>query len=339
MKRVEGQSWDECMRDRSRQQNVEILMKVCDAIRFAHDRGVIHRDIKPHNIMVGKYGEVSVMDWGIALRLDLDSHSPGVTKLSPAGTPAYMAPEMATANAGEIGPHTDVYLLGAVLYEIITGEPPHPPPKDSHDRLVLQNACLIIAARNLITPAEESGELVDIAYKAMATDIDKRYPTVDEFQTAIREYYSHSESIALTERGNEHLSHADEQRNGVYEDFAKAKFAFDEAIQLWPENSKARDGLSKATLAYAATALKRGDHALGISLLDKQNAEHSELLKKLTAARRKAERNRFAAIASAIAAACFLILGITVSSFFAVRESVATKRGPGCRGTSQDRSR
>ena len=72
MKRVEGRSWDECMHEegRTRHDNVEILMKVCDAIRFAHDRDVIHRDIKPQNIMVGKYGEVSVMDWGIALRID-----------------------------------------------------------------------------------------------------------------------------------------------------------------------------------------------------------------------------------------------------------------------------
>jgi WD40 repeat protein len=324
MKRIEGRSWDNCMHEagRSRQENVEVLMKVCDAIRFAHDRGVIHRDIKPQNIMIGKYGEVSVMDWGIALRLDsLNAVMGGVVRLSPAGTPAYMAPEMATANPGEIGPHTDVYLLGAVLYEVITGEPPHPPPLDSHDRLVQQNACLLIAARNVISPASETGELIDIACKAMATDISKRYQTVEEFQDAIRNYLSHSESIALAERGQAHLANAQEQRNGVYEDYAKARFAYGEAIQLWPENPKARGGLDHATVAYAGTALKRGDYALGLSLLTRENPAHLELWKKLNAAKRKAERNRFMAVASGIAAACFLILGIAVSSFFAVRES------------------
>ena len=192
MKRVEGRPWDACMHEsgRTRHDNVEILMKVCDAIRFAHDRNVIHRDIKPQNVMVGKYGEVSVMDWGIALRLPEGTHIPGMAKVSPSGTPAYMAPEMATGNANEIGTHTDVYLLGAVLYEIITGEPPHPAPVRTNDPTVQQKACLLIAARNVITPAKETGELVDIAYKAMATDISDRFPTVEEFQNAIRDYFA-----------------------------------------------------------------------------------------------------------------------------------------------------
>ena len=95
----------------------------------------------------------------------------------------------------------------------------------------------------MITPAKETGELVDIAYKAMATDISDRFQSVDEFQDAIRDYYSHAESIALTDRGQEHLTNALEAHNGVYEDYNKARFAFDEAIQLWPENSRARRGL------------------------------------------------------------------------------------------------
>lgn len=318
MKRVEGRSWDQCMHeaDRTRLDNVEILMKVCDAIRFAHDRGVIHRDIKPQNIMVGKYGEVSVMDWGIALRIDVHLRPPGSAKLNPSGTPAYMAPEMATGNAAELGPHTDVYLLGAVLYEIITGEPPHPAPDPSHDPIVQQNACLLLAARNVITPAKETGELVDIAYKAMATDISDRFQTVDDFQNAMRDYFSHSESIALADRGQEHLTNAIEAHNGVYEDYNKARFAFGEALELWSENSRARAGLSQATIAHAETALKRGDYALGLSLLDRANPTHTELAKKLSAAKRKSNRNRFAALASAVAAVSFLVLGIIVSSYF-----------------------
>ncbi len=318
MKRVQGRSWDTCMHEkgRTRHDNVEILMKVCDAIRFAHDRHVIHRDIKPQNIMVGKYGEVSVMDWGIALRLPEGTHVPGMAKISPSGTPAYMAPEMATGNANEIGYHTDVYLLGAVLYEIITGDPPHPAPSGTSDSVVQQKACLLIAARNVITPAKETGELVDIAYKAMATDISDRFPTVDEFQSAIRDYFAHAESIALTDRGQEHLTHARELRNGVYEDYAKARFAFDEAVQLWPENSRARHGLSQATLDYAGSALDRGDYALGLSLVDADNPAHMEVAKKLRSAKRKSDRNRFVATASLVAAACFLVGGIAVSWFY-----------------------
>jgi eukaryotic-like serine/threonine-protein kinase len=118
---VEGRSWDDCMHEegRTRQENVEILMKVCDAIRFAHDRGVIHRDIKPQNIMVGKYGEVSVMDWGIALRLPAQGQSASVIKLSPAGTPAYMAPEMASGEP--VDSRADIYALACVGYFLVTG--------------------------------------------------------------------------------------------------------------------------------------------------------------------------------------------------------------------------
>jgi WD40 repeat protein/serine/threonine protein kinase len=303
MKRVEGKSWDECMveKGRTRHDNVEILMKVCDAIRFAHDRKVIHRDIKPQNIMVGKYGEVSVMDWGIAMRLPEGTNVPGMAKINPSGTPAYMAPEMATGNANEIGPHTDVYLLGAVLYEIITGEPPHPAPKQTNDPYVQQKACLLIAARNVITPANETGELVDIAYKAMATDIYDRYATVDEFQSAIRDYFAHAESIALTDRGEQHLKNAREMKNGVYEDYNKARFAFEEAVQLWPENSKARSGAAQATLDHAGSALKRGDYALGLSLLDAENPTHGDLYKKLRTSQRRSRRSRLVAAATAIA--------------------------------------
>jgi hypothetical protein len=318
MKRVEGRPWNECMHEPgvTTQVNVEILMKVCDAVRFAHDRGVIHRDIKPHNIMIGRYGEVSVMDWGIALRLDADAPDGGVTKLSPAGTPAYMAPEMATVSAGEIGPHTDVYLLGAVLYEVVSGEPPHPPPVDSEDYRELQRDALLIAARNEIKRTDRSGELVDIAYKAMATDISGRFQTVAEFQTAIREYFSHAESIKLAERGQEYLASAKSLQNGVYEDFAKSRFAFAEALELWPENTKARAGLAEATIAYAETALQRQDYALGISLLEKNDLNQRKLLGKLTSEKRKQDRNRFVVRGSMLIAAVSMVLGTAISLYY-----------------------
>jgi WD40 repeat protein/serine/threonine protein kinase len=341
MKRVEGRSWDTCMHEsgRTRHDNVEILMKVCDAVRFAHDRKVIHRDIKPQNIMVGKFGEVSVMDWGIALRLPEGTQIPGMAKISPSGTPAYMAPEMATGNANEIGYHTDVYLLGAVLYEIITGEPPHPAPSGTSDLYVQQKACLLIAARNVITPAKETGELVDIAYKAMATDISDRYPTVDEFQSAIRDYFAHSESIALTDRGETHLANARELRNGVYEDYGKARFAFDEAIELWPENARAHRGLSEATHDYARSALERGDYALGLSLLRDDNPAYTELGKKLRSAKRKHDRNRFMARASAAAAVLSLIAGVAVSLYFFEGERRTNRQLVIAQGDARDAKR
>ncbi|MCA8995308.1 MAG: serine/threonine protein kinase, partial [Planctomycetaceae bacterium] len=120
MKLVSGTPWQDVIRERSRKENLEILMKVADAISFAHSRNIIHRDLKPENIMLGKFGEVLVMDWGLAIQLGRKE------ELTLGGTPAYMAPEMARHQISKIGMQSDIYLLGAILYEIIAGYPPHP---------------------------------------------------------------------------------------------------------------------------------------------------------------------------------------------------------------------
>src|SRR5687767_15112392 len=108
------------------------------------------------------------------------------------GTPAYMAPEMVTGPFAKIGPTSAVYLLGAILFEIVTGKPPHT-GKD-----VMK--CLFAAAKNEIQPTAKTGELVDIALKAMRTKQAERFPTVQKFQEAIRDYEAHAASIAMAAR-------------------------------------------------------------------------------------------------------------------------------------------
>src|SRR5262245_26145441 len=179
-----------------------------------------------------------------------------------------------------------------------------------------RHASTLIAARNFIAPTGETGELIHISYKAMATDVSLRYQSVAEFQNAIRGYFSHAESISLTDSGNAHLTNAEQRQHGGYEYYSKARFAFGEALELWPENSRARFGLDQATRANAGGALAEGDYALGLSLLDAENPEHADLLKDLKAAKRKQARNRFVAVASAVVAASSLVLATVVSLYF-----------------------
>ncbi len=229
MKRVVGTPWSKVIREKSLDENVEILLKVCDAVGFAHTRGVVHRDIKPENIMLGDFGIVMVMDWGLALakpdfeKLDSIAHTAGL-----GGTPAFMAPEMATGPIEKIGPASDIYLLGATLYQIITGSPPHQAENVS--------ACIRAVTANQIKEAapEHQGELLNIALKAMSTRQEDRYADVIALQDAIREYRSHAESIALASRAQEDLRQG--QENHDYKDLSRATFGFEEAIALWAGN-------------------------------------------------------------------------------------------------------
>lgn len=278
MKQVVGTPWSQAIQKKTQAENIEILMKVCDAIAFAHARGVIHRDIKPENVMLGDFGEVLVMDWGIALSTSLMEKAKDASAASSmGGTPAYMAPEMATGPLESIGTTSDVYLLGAILFEIISGKPPHTGRDVKY--------CLLAAARNEIRPTRQSGELLEIAYKALSTRPRDRYASVKDFQDAVRQYQSHTESISLTVRADEGLEEA--KHSDDYQDYSRAAFAFEEALSLWDGNSKASEGVARAKLAYAASAHRKGDFDLGLSLLAEDVPEHASLRQKLRAAIRE----------------------------------------------------
>lgn len=193
------------------------------------------------------------------------------------GTPAYMAPEMAAGPIDAVGYHSDVYLLGAVLFEIVTGRAAH----NGKDVMT----CLLNAAKNAICPVEQTGELMEIALRAMATKPDDRYTSVVEFQNAIREYQAHSESVALTERMIQDFSQA--RASGDYQDFARVIFGFEEALAMWGGNRQANEELRNAKLAYAQRAFDMGDFDLGLSILDPEDDQHAELMSQLRQARQQ----------------------------------------------------
>jgi serine/threonine protein kinase/tetratricopeptide (TPR) repeat protein len=120
---------------------LQVFLKLCETIAYAHSRGVIHRDIKPDNVMVGAYGETLVLDWGLAKPVGVpeetdDPHGPIQVRFSFSGesvetlegsvkgTPAYMAPEVAEGKVLEVDQASDIYLLGGTLYQILTGKKP-----------------------------------------------------------------------------------------------------------------------------------------------------------------------------------------------------------------------
>ncbi len=307
MKHVQGTPWNKVIQKKSLHENLEILLSVCDAIAFAHARGIIHRDLKPENIMLGGYGEVLVMDWGLALPtreftkrgLISGAHSMG-------GTPAYMAPEMATGPIEKISYTSDVYLLGAILYEIITERPPH--------RGKTVQGCVAAAMRNTINPTERDDELVEIATRAMQTNPQDRFPSVKVFQDALRGYLSHEKSLTLSKRASEELTEAVSSND--YEKFARSLFGFEEALVLWEDNANAKQGQLQAKLAYAECAFNKGDFDLAESLIEKSEPAQKELYDKIQQAKRDREqRTRMFRLAkfvvAGLAVAILLIVGVS----------------------------
>ena len=142
MKLVEGERLDQLVsRGQSLPDRLRLFQRICDAVAFAHVRGILHRDLKPENIMVGSFGEVLVMDWGIAKSLRGDRGLDAATPLNEAnlardagdsaitahgailGTPGYMAPEQARGEVGSLDERSDVYSLGAILQFLLKQGP------------------------------------------------------------------------------------------------------------------------------------------------------------------------------------------------------------------------
>ena len=124
MKLVEGGQLDEVVRREPMpiRQSAELIAKVARTVHYAHEHGILHRDIKPGNILLDKNGEPHLTDFGLARLVEAESTVTGTLEVL--GTPSYMAPEQAVGNKAQLTSGTDVYGLGAVLYQLLTGHPP-----------------------------------------------------------------------------------------------------------------------------------------------------------------------------------------------------------------------
>lgn len=306
MKRIRGVPWNLALPENGLERNLEVFLKVCDAVAFAHSRRIIHRDIKPHNVMLGEFGEVFLVDWGLAARVGGEKTTEGLSLESAlGGTASYMAPEMALGEIDRISFASDVYLLGAILFEILTGSPPH------RGETVMD--CLMAAAANEIVPHRHDGELMRIALRAMADEPGARYSTVQELQAAVRGHLAHRESLVLSAEARGWLDEALRERD--YAAFQRAVFGYEQAGALWPENREATAGAAEARRAYALAAVDREDLDLAASLLPARDPAFAALGRdiELLKSRRDSRRRRIRILthtARALGAAVVVVLAL-----------------------------
>ena len=151
--------------------SARLLAPIARAVDYAHRRGVLHRDLKPSNILIDREGTPHVADFGLAKRLDSDAGltSPGAI----VGTPGYMSPEQVGGGRGPIGPASDVYGLGAILYQMLTGRPPF------QAATALDTVFLVLeqdpVPPRLLNPRVDR-DLELVALKCLQKPADLRYP-------------------------------------------------------------------------------------------------------------------------------------------------------------------
>ncbi|MBL8898403.1 MAG: protein kinase [Planctomycetes bacterium] len=196
MRLVEGRTLAELFAARSENDNrkrLEILEQVASALAHAHRRGIVHGDVKPQNIMVGAFGEVQLMDWGFAFELE---ERPGETrKRRVGGTPAYMSPEQARGERDAISPRTDVFGLGAMLCEMLTGAPPY---RGATKREVVAQATLpaLDDAYARLQSCGAGAALTELARRCLAPRPDQRLADAGQVALALNGYLSELEARA-----------------------------------------------------------------------------------------------------------------------------------------------
>ncbi len=309
LKRIEGVHWGELMHNAEElarrygardplEWNLRILMQVCNAVHFAHSRSVIHRDLKPENVMIGEFGEVYVLDWGLAVSLTDDGAGrlPLASDASEmAGTPCYMAPEMLGGEANRLSERTDVYLLGATLYEILVGKPPH-----GGSGLTQIVSSVIVS--NPVFPEDAPAELVRICQQAMQREPGERFESAEQVRTALEDFLQHRGSLELAADAQksldgliDELGHdgGEEQRERVYNLLGECRFGFRQALRAWSDNQVAVLGFRRAISAMVDYELRQGDVRSAALLLGELDDPPADLAARVEEAQRaKAEEQK-----------------------------------------------
>lgn len=300
LKKIEGDEWAALMfeadlverkfgADDLLEWNIRILIEVCQALRFAHSRGFVHRDLKPANVMVGAFGEVYVLDWGIAVALQDDGSgrfplAKDATQI--AGTPSYLSPEQLGGPKFRISLATDVYLIGGMLFELLSQRPPH-----RGGTLGEIFASVVRSPPRL--PEGVPGELAKIVERAMAADPSARFGDAAEFQLALEAFLRHRGSRQLTDQANLgaiELQQAIEQGDypATEECYAECTFAYQAALKAWRDNESARQGLARVTALRIEHELDRGEPGVAERFLAVMDNPPAELIARVGSAQDRA---------------------------------------------------
>jgi serine/threonine-protein kinase len=224
MKLVKGRTLAALLADRKsldedRSRLLSIFESICQTVAYAHSKGVIHRDLKPANVMVGAFGEVQVVDWGLAKVLgsggvadELRAQQTQLTVIetvrsgpgssgsdslagSVLGTPAYMSPEQANGDLEKVDERSDVFALGAILCEIFTGKPPYVETKK--ERVIVQAArARLDAARERVEAANADTELKELCLECLTANKSARPRNAEEVARRVQEHLSSLEQRA-----------------------------------------------------------------------------------------------------------------------------------------------
>lgn len=306
LKQVEGELWSKVMHEpellRARfgiedalDWNLGVLVGICNALAYAHERGVIHRDVKPSNVMVGEFGEVYLLDWGIAAMWgERTDHELAHVEDTPfAGTLQYMAPEQVEGDAYALGPWTDIYLLGATLYEVLGGAAPHAEANRGGAPL---------APRQRIVPplgSDAPRELVEIALASLRPEPEDRVFTPQAFRGLVEAFRGHRGSLELVEQGvrsreRANEAHAAGKRAEAERHLGEAELVFRAALEAWPDNTRARAGIVDVAVQRIDAALADGELQVARKLLDALEAPPADLTRRVASAS-AAEETKLAA--------------------------------------------
>ena len=260
MKRVRGRTFRELIDDEdgpSLRRLLEAFHRVCLAIDYAHRRGVIHRDLKPENIMVGDFGEVYVLDWGIAKlvgepttgeKLDMEgilqSSTNALAKRVPTGTLGYMSPEQVRCET--LDPRSDVYGLGLILYEVLTGKKTHPTKLPQVFYSTLQE---VSRASEI---AQIPPELDEACAMALRVERDDRVQSARALADLVQAYLDgdrdlearHRRAADLVDRASKLLVEAREERSERKQQAAGRQIA--QALALAPDDARVRSSFLAA---------------------------------------------------------------------------------------------